>query len=173
MAGLNVRSVPPLLRKCRIILLACFWFAGLVSGIYLFDKAGADAAQLLEEAVYHSPSGLLFVFCLLLPLMISFAAACWNQPVVCFGIAFWKACFLGFYILASWQAYGSGGWLMHVLLFFGDSCVCVVLYVFWLRCFSDETSLSGVGLFGYASWIILIGSVDYCYISPLLGQILE
>ncbi len=114
-------------------LLAFFWFAGLISGIFFVQSAGASFLAPMHGIFFSNMSIFALLNSLILPLIFSVCAVICGQSIFLLPIAFGKAflfSFLSFGISRVWNSYG---WLISHLLLFSDYLCMPILYCFWLR----------------------------------------
>lgn len=160
--------------RCKkpIFILACAWFLGLFSGV-LFSMSASDSLGSTMRAAAGgcvSISGLLSA--ILLPLLFSAFAVYIFKPTLLIPIAFLKAFVFAFLGVGILGAYGSAGWLIRLLLMFSDILMLPLLWWYWLRAFSGpkrrvfDTSVAAV-------YALLVGSIDYCVISPFLANLIS
>ena len=159
-------------RRRAVVLLVCAWFLGLVTGLLLSLSASDILFPTMRAAVAScvSISGLLST--ILLPLLFSAFAVYSSNFWLLIPIAFSKAflfTFLGTGILA---AFGSAGWLIHILLIFSGTAMPPVLWWYWLSALSGTptTPFHSIAALPAAC---LIGSLDYCVISPFLANLIS
>ena len=126
----------------------------------------------MRAAVYSrvSISGLLSA--MLLPLLFSAFAVYISNTWLLIPIAFSKAfafAFLGIGILVS---FGSAGWLVRLLLMFGDIVMLPVLWWYWQKALTArQNPLPHCA--AAAAFALLIGGLDYCVISPFLANLIS
>ena len=164
-------NAPCFSRRNRCLLLALWFLWGLISGAVL-SAAANSIASLIPAAVIRpgSISGLLTVVAL--PFLMSFFAAWIQWPWLLYPIAFFKAFLVSFLGLGVLCAYGSAGWLIRLLLLFSECCTLPLLILCWIRLLSGQ----GRRLLPAASAVFtasLIGSFDYCIVSPFLARVLS
>lgn len=158
--------------KKSMIQLACAYLFGLISGVLISMSASDALCSAMRAAVYGRVSIPGLLSAILLPFLFSalavYISSSWLLIPIAFGKAFLFA-FLGTGILG---AFGSAGWLVRLLLMFSDIASMPLLWWYWRK------SLCGSGHFTRnavvaAGFVLLIGSVDYCVISPFLANLIE
>ena len=155
-----------------MFLLACAWFLGLISGVLISLSASDILFPTMRAAISScvSISGLLSA--ILLPLLFSAFAVYVSNYRLLIPIAFMKAflfSFLGTGILAS---FGSAGWLIRALLMFSDIAILPLMWWYWLSALSGSENMAARSAAAFLS-AILIGSLDYCVISPFLANLIS
>lgn len=172
MARLFHRNSPPWRRKYRAAVLAFCYLSGLLSGISIFRCAGGYPDSLMRSAL-SAPVSIVGLLCVnLLPFLFSAFAVFVSRPGLLYLVSFADALVYGFIALGVMRCFGSAGWLIRWLLCFSGSASAPVLYFYWLRNLrSDAFSTSKTA--GIFSLLLLIGSVDFCLISPFLARLIN
>lgn len=160
--------------RCKkpIFVLACAYFIGLFSGVLISMSASDALVSTMRAAVFGRVSIFGLLSTILLPLLFSAFAVYISRPVLLIPIAFFKAflfSFLGMGILA---AFGSAGWLVRCLLMFSDILTMPLLWWYWIRSSSNQGTCQRSSLVCAAA-VCLIGSLDYCVISPFLANLIS
>lgn len=155
-------------KKFGTSILLIFWVLGSALG-FLFGMAGnTDYSTVIRNAVLQpqSLSGILVVA--LLPFLIgTLAVSCsefWVLPVLG-GI---KAFAFSFIACIVSVTFGQSSWLIYVLLLFSDMLLVPVFCVFCLRYISGNQALLRREWCIWFLVAILVGCLDYCFISPFL-----
>lgn len=173
MARFFCSGLPHWWRKgCRFFL-AFSWLAGLACGILVYLSAGNFLLSLMRSTLYV-PVSIVGLLCVTtFPFLLSAFAVFLSKPVLLLPICFGKAFLFAFASIGILQAFGSAGWLLRWLLLFSDCASIPLLYWFWLRYLPGYRSLSGWEAASMLSLWLLIGSVNYSVISPLLARLIE
>lgn len=158
-------------KYCRLFL-ALFWLSGFLCGMWAFLSRESVVSGLIGEAAAGSLSIVGLVLVTFFPFILSAFAVSLSWPVWILPISFCKAFLFSFVSFGIWRFYGSAGWLIHLLLMFSDLVAVPVLYGFWLRHISGEQSIRRWELIGALALCILLGSIEYCILSPLLGRLI-
>lgn len=168
---LNLK-LPHFSRRNNRVFLALFWFSGLLTGSALSVAASDSLAPMMRMAVdcCVSIDGLLTA--ILLPFLLSVFAVLIHEPWLLLPIAFGKAFLVSFLGIGVLAAYGSAGWLVRGLLMFSDCCTLPLLYWYWSRHTSDQRGSGAVSALVLVI-AILIGSFDYCVVSPFLAAVIS
>lgn len=173
MARFLLRDCSGFWRKGNTVFLALFYFLGLLSGAVFCISSGHIISSLMRSV----PGGTVSIVGLLcvtaLPFLLSAFAVFVSEPRLVFLICFGKSFLFCVISLGLVAAYGSAGWLIRWLLMFSDSLGMPVLYLYWLRILSswDKPPLCETFVFG--SLFLLIGSIDYCLISPFWSGLIH
>lgn len=172
MARFFHHGLPLWWRKGSACFLALSWFLGLLSGAAIFFSAGIAYFSWMRGVLHGSVSivGLLCVT--VLPFLLSAFAVFISEPWLLLPISFGKALLFSFISLCVLESFGSAGWLVRWLLMFSDLLFVPVLYWFWHRHISGEHCFSGSVSLLLLSLCILIGSIDFCYVSPYLANLI-
>lgn len=124
-----------------------------------------------------SVSGAVSIVSLLsvtvLPFLLSASAVFSSCRWLLLPIAFFRAFLLSYVGMGIYGCFGSAGWLFRLLLCFSELFSTPLLYWFWLRCCDpDRGRIAPQGALTGAL-CLLIGSVDYCLISPQLRSLIN
>ena len=145
-------------KSCHLIL-ALTWLAGMAAGVWLF--IGNPPASLMHRAVPVSIVRLLVSA--FFPFLLSASAVLLFSPRIFPVLGFLRAMVYGYVELGICQAAGASRWL----LFFSQSAALPLFYWALLHRIEGEKALGFWDFFLLFSLIFLIGSLDYCMISPL------
>lgn len=158
-------------QSCRSTILALFWISGLIAGAAAYFFAGHFLSSLMHGILSGSVSIVSLLCVTVLPFLFSAFAVYICEPRLLYPICFGKAFLFSVVSMAVWISFGSAGWLVRWLLMFSDLVSLPLLYLFWLRHISGQRSFSGLEILLVASACMLIGSVDYCCISPFVAML--
>ena len=155
------------------MVLASSWFLGLVLGIVFSIAAGDPLVSLMRTAVNSrvSISGLLTA--ILLPFLLSAFAVIFHESWLLILIAFLKAFMFSFVGFGVTVAFRSAGWLVRLLLMFGDCCSLPVLFWYWSRHVGVQESSSFSAIVVPFALLFCIGSFDFCVVSPFLATLIS
>lgn len=153
------------------LFLVLSFVAGLLFGL-LFYNAGNTGSSLMQGICCYSLSIVLLLPILILPLFLSVIAVCLSQPWILLFICFGKSFLFSFVSLHIFNIFGSAGWIIRLLVIFSELFVLPIHYWFWNRHISGIRRCDIVEVFCVFSGIVLIGSIDCCYISPFLRSVL-
>lgn len=169
----NFSDLSSCLRKSSRWILAFCWTSGLVFGIFFFLAAG-DSIILLMRRI---PLGTVSIVSLLgittFPFLLSFFVVSISKPIMILPISFLKAFTFSFVSLGILHGFGLYGWLLRYLLLFTDCASVPLLYLLWQRNLADGNLFLGWKNSLYFLSACLIGSLDYCIISPYLVCLIE
>ena len=173
MAQFLHRDSLQILRKGSTFFLAFFWLSGLICGILVFLSAGNSLIPLMRSAL-SAPVSIVGLLCVsMLPFLLSVFAVFVSNPRLILLVSFGKAFFFSLVSLGVIQAFGSAGWFVRWLLLFSDSVSLPLLYWYWCRYISGSREFCGWETCGVLSLGLLIGSVDYCLVSPFLALLIN
>lgn len=161
------------IRKHHRFILALSWCTGLICGIFLFLYTGRPLASMMRSTTQCPASIVSLFFTAILPFLISVFAVYICRAHFLLPICFIKALFYSFVSMGVTTAFGNAGWLICTFVMGSDSLCIVLLYVFWLRRLSGRTLCSLAEAVAMFSLSILVGSVNYCIISPFLAMLIE
>lgn len=153
--------------------LAFVWISGLISGALCSFAAGCNLVSLMRMAVLGHVSIINLLLFLTLPLFFSAFAVYTSQSWLLIPIAFCKAflfTYLGFGLMA---AFGSAGWLIHLLFMFSDILTLPLLWSYWKKALSGSRSSTLRRTASVLAANVIIGCVDYRFISPFLANLIS
>lgn len=159
------------LRKWGTTLLACSCFAGLVFGAWGYSFAGTPLAALMSTALACPVSIPCVMQSFLLPFLFSAVAVFLLLPQLLFAACFLKsACYL-FVVCGLYGAFGSGGWLLHLLFLFPDLCFLVLLYSYCIHHISGLRKFSWLEAAVYLAVALAVCVAYVCFLIPFLQGI--
>lgn len=173
MARFYHRDFPQYWRKGSTVFLAFFWCFGLVCGILTYFSADTVFSSLMRRTLTGSVSIVSLLGVPILPFLFSAFAVFISEPRLLVLVSFGKAFLFSFVSLGVIQAFGSAGWLIRWLLMFSNCMSVPVLYWFWQRHISAVRPVKIMDLVCFLCIGLLIGSIDYCMISPFLARLIE
>lgn len=115
-------------------LLAAFWFSGLLSGFFFFQKTMPVFFSLMRGSSFSSVSIVGLILSSLLPFLICGFSALYFRPILFFSVCFFKTFFFVFVSSAMILRYCPGSWLIQRFVMFHDILSFPVLYIFCARC---------------------------------------
>ncbi len=157
----------------RRIFLAFFWFSGLLLGALSFSDAGICNTSWMLGASNGTVSIVSLLCVNILPFLFSAFAVYIFRPFLLWIICFWKGFQFSFVSLGVLCCYPDSGWLVRWFLMFSDIFSLPLLFWFWHKHISDSGSYTGAEVFLFMSIFVLIVSIDYCYISTFLSDLLN
>ena len=173
MARFLLHESPKSSRKGSTVFLALSFSAGLTGGILTFIAAGQSIFPLMRSTLSGSVSIVSLLCVTALPFLFSAVAVFLSGPQLLFPIAFGKAFFFSFFSLGTMAAFGSAGWMIRCLLMFSDLMGLPLLYYYWQRHIPGGHAFSSMEAFAFFSLFFLIGSIDFCLISPFLAGLIH
>lgn len=169
---MDIPQTPPQRRKGLRLLLALAWLSGWLCGLLLAFLSDDFLISLMRGTLTAPVSIVRLLGASTLPFLISAFAVFLLRPIllpVCFLRAFLSGLFAG----GLMRAFGPSAWLLRFFLMFGDTLTAPILYWFWLRGVERRCRPSFWETAACISAAILIGSVDYRFISPFLARLIE
>lgn len=145
------------------------WFLGIVAGYVLHGIAGFTFQPWMRGIFSSSVSIVGLLRIAFLPFLFSAFAVFICLPGLLYPICFVKSLVFSAVSFGLWNSFGSAGWLVWLLLMFTDVMSLPVLYWYSRRYVSGLRSFSGAEFLMTSAVLALIGSIDYCYISPFLA----
>ena len=153
--------------------LALCFTAGLLSGASVFYVAGPPLLPLMRGILKDSMSIIGLLSVTFLPFLVSAFAVYICEPWLLYCVCFTKGLVFSFCSAAIMMAFGSAGWLFRWLLMFSELISLPFLYWFWQRHISSERGFSIAEFLSILCWLTLIGSVDYCCVTPFLAVLIK
>lgn len=157
---------------CCFVLAFC-WLAGLVCGILVCLSAGSSLSSWMRSTVFGSVSIVSLLFAAILPFLLSAFAVYISKPALLLVICFCKAFLFSFVSLGVYQAFGSAGWLIRLLLLFSDCMLIPLLFWYWHRHLMSKCSFCVWESVFVLALSVLIGSIDFSIISPFLVSLID
>ncbi len=158
-------------RKFAPLLLACAWTFGLLAGAVLFYTAGPLPLSTTPSPPFGQVSVIGLLCVTWLPFLFSAFAVYLSHPGWILSIAFLKGASFSFVSARLLAQFGSAGWLFRMLLMFSDLAMLPLLFIFWLRYLPGDRKIRLSTIAVFLLWSTLIGSLDYCLISPFLASL--
>ena len=150
--------------------LASAWLTGLLFGAFFACSSDPSLFLVMRSAHKSAVSIVGLLSSMLLPLLLTALAVYISKIYFLIPIAFSKACLYAYISVAAFGCRSTGGWLYWLLLLFGDICSAPVYLRLWMQI---PTTLSKGPLFlSSLAGVLIIGFLDFQYISPFLAAIL-
>ena len=166
------RCVSFFLRNSAIALLLLIWFFGLLLGSYLAAVSGESFFLLMRTAASSRVSIVGLIASSFLPFLFSAFAVYTNKYKLLYICCFSKALMFAWCAFASAAAYQSAGWLVRCFLQFSDILLIPVFCWFSIRQVSGVSTLKR-DLSLCTALFVLVGSLDYCVVSPFLVMLID
>ncbi len=155
-------------KKFGTAVLLIFWVFGSVLGVLFVMSGNTVYPTVIRNAVLQPQSLSGILVAALLPFLIgTLAVSCsefWVLPVLG-GIKAFAFSYVTFTVSV---IFGQSSWLIYVLLLFSDMLLVPVFCVFCLRYVSGDQVLLRREVYIWFLVAILVGCLDYCFISPFL-----
>lgn len=161
--------------KCRIKVWipASAWIAGFIAGGILLHLSEAYIVSLMRMAAIGPVSIVRLIICNCFPLLFTAFAVYFSIPAVVELLLFFRAASFGYLLFGLLPGFGSGGWLIGILLLLPSGTVNVLLVWFYMTAHKAHLRAFLAKLAVCVSILFLIAVVDYLYISPFLVGVLE
>ena len=153
-------------RNSLMMWFSCFWIIGLGVGSYSAICTSTIHNSLTQWLCYSHLSVVGLIVCLTLPFLLSAILFRMSLPGAVIPVIFLKA--FSFSYCASSLVYPLhySGWLLRLLFLFSDSMVTVPFLLFVMRNISSDRRSRHISLLQCLIWILIIGCIDSCLISP-------
>lgn len=158
-------------RRTLVGFLAFAWASGLVLGLITAYFADPAFFVLLDRAAVCSVSTGGYVISLFLPVLLTAVTVLGSCRWLLIPLAFVKAFLLALLSCGTVVAYGSGGWLIAVLLLFSDYLCSAALIWIWLHLIRGY-HVSALRSFAVLVVFLAAGFLNFRYISPFLANLL-
>lgn len=160
-------------RKYPIFVLAFIWCSGIIFGVGSYLYAGDSFASLMRMAAGRNVSIVNLLISSMLPFLFSAFAVYLHCPQLLAVLCFLKAWLFGFVSCGVLTSFGSAGWLVWLMMMFSDIFCLIPLWWYWISQFRSANRVHGTQLAGCLAAVLLIVSLDYSFISPLLVNLIE
>ena len=172
MAVFVLPCIPIHKRKLSRLFLAFCWVSGILAGVWVSCLTGDILLSLMRRALMApvSISGLLTAATF--PFLISALAVFLSCPSWLFLFSFLDGLLYGLSFFALYSCFASTGWLLRSLLCFSALVSAVLTFWYRLRYISGERKFSYTEFLLFGAFAVLIGSIDYAYVAPLLARLL-
>lgn len=160
-------------RRAAFLLLACTWMTGLMFGAFFSARAGDTYLLLMRTAASSRVSVTGLAASAYLPFLFAAFAVSVNKPKLLYPICFCKAFLSCAAFCGAALAFGSAGWLVRSLLSFTDLCLLPVFCWFMIRHIGGDVETLKKDLALCTGAAVLVGSLDYCVVSPFLAMLIE
>lgn len=158
-------------RSYPAFFLACFWSTGLLFGLEMYRFSGiSSSTAICQWNESAAPEDLIIR--VLVPFLLCLIGVLLDQRWLIYGCAFGKAFLFSFVSLCMMGTFGSGGWLVRILLLFTDTLMCAIWYIFWQDCLRPTQPPLAKSIFLCAAGLFLAG-LDVRMISPLVMRLLN
>lgn len=165
-------SAPFRSRKYSKWFLASSWCVGLLFGVSAARCARTIIVPMMRSAVSASVSIPGLFAAAVLPFLLSAYAVSISEPWLLLIISTLKAFGFSFCAFAVSLAFGQSSWLVRFLFLFSDYCLIPILYLYWLRHISEKGSGFRFETCICITAALVIGSIDYCIVSPFLASLI-
>ena len=158
--------------KWKLLLLALCCCLGFSCGMIAAHRSDDTYFSMMRMAFTSHVSIPGLIASVSLPFLFSAFAVYLGKPKLIYFICFIKAALFSFGSFTALTAFASAGWLVRFLLQFSDIVMLPAFCWFSLRCITDTGLFKrdfSICLFLF----LLIGSMDYCMVSPFLAMLID
>ena len=150
--------------------LASAWLTGLLFGAFFACSSDPSLFLMMRSAHKSAVSIVGLMGIMLLPLLLTALAVYISKIYFLIPIAFSKACLYAYISVVAFSCRSTGGWLYWLLLLFGDVCSAPIYLKLWMQI--PTTQRKGPLFLSSVAGVLIIGFLDFQYISPFLATIL-
>ena len=150
--------------------LASAWLTGLLFGAFFACSSDPSLFLVMRSAHKSAVSIVGLLSSMLLPLLLTALAVYISMIYFLIPIAFSKACLYAYISVVAFSCRSTGGWLYWLLLLFGDVCSAPIYLKLWMQI--PTTQRKGPLFLSSVAGVLIIGFLDFQYISPFLATIL-
>lgn len=153
--------------------LAFVLFSGYLLGT-LFSAEASDSYIALMRMSAVGPVSIVSVFAsAMLPFLFAFIAVNCKKPFFLLAVCFCKAFFIAHCSFGCYLAFGSGGWLVRLLLQFSDLLLMPVLCWFAVCYLQRFQPLKVRDVLICATATLAVSAVNVCFVSPYLAMLID
>ncbi len=157
--------------KMRMWILALTYFLGILFGVACAGS-GFTISSLMRTAASSGVS-IVHLLCRTVgPFLLSILALRYQKYWLLYVISFTKAFLFALCAFSLAIVFGRAAWLIHILLFFSESIITPVLFLFWFQHINRRT-ISIMHCVPYIAFCLIVAAVEYCYIAPLLSRVIN
>ena len=148
------------------------WLLSYIFGLFLHQFLQPYSASLMRSVLLQPVSivGLLLIY--FFPLLLSYLSTFFNRHFIIYFVCFFFSVSFGFTFCGISEYFQSASWLFRFLLMFSEHCFILILGMLWIYSLKSSTPINSYyyvisGIIG-----VVIATVDYWIISPLLLRVL-
>jgi len=172
MVKLSFYDLPSFWRKGAALILASSFLLGHLLGVCFSCIASDPFFSAMRAAVSSRVSITGLLAAMVLPFLFSAFAVYIKQPMLLIPIAFVEAFLFSCLGYGIYAACGSAGWLVVILVMFGQFGALPLLYWYWH--FHISGRVFDPSRFCLVLAVLLtIGFIDYYWIVPFLADIIS
>ncbi len=167
------KTIPFITRNANILTLAWILLLGFLIGTFLAAETPVTFYTLMRRAA-NSPVSIVSSFVsAFLPFLLAFAAVHYGKPALLFLICFFKATLIAHCSMCCYLAFGTGSWLVRLLLQFSDILLLPLLCRFAILYLSQPRTLRRSDVFICCGAAALVAIINFCFISPYLAMLID
>lgn len=167
------KIVPIITRNADVLTLTFVLLLGYLMGTFLAAETPFSFYALMRSAANSPVSIVGSLVSAYLPFLLAFAAVHYGKPALLYFILFCKAVVFSHCSMICHLAFGSGGWLIRLLLQFSDILLLPVLCHFAILCLRQPRTLRRSDIFIYSGAAALVAIINFCFISPYLAMLID
>lgn len=151
--------------------LLMLWAGGIILGTTLGAEDSAIYFSLMRRSVATPVSIVGLGVCCALPFLFTAAVAWTGYLRLIYFFSFFKGYTVGFTGAICLTSYGTGGWLIRLLLLFPQLAVLPALWFIWLKLCRGENTFSVCGICSLIGYLLAAFLVNYFLVAPFLARL--
>ena len=167
------KTIPFFMGNADVFTLARILLFGYIFGTFLAAETPVTFYSLMRSAASSSVSIVGSLISAFIPFLFAFAAVYFSKPALLFLVCFCKAVLFAHCSFCCYLAFGSGGWLVRLLLQFSDILLMCVLCRFAICYLGQPKPLRSRDVLFCTGASLLVSIVDVCFISPYLAMLID
>ena len=167
------KTMPFITRNSEVLILACILLSGFVIGTFLAAETPVTFYTLMRRAANSPVSIVGSLISAFFPFLLAFAAVHYGKPALLLIILFCEATLFAHGSMCCYFAFGSGGWLVRLLLQFSDILLLPLLCRFAILYLRQPRTLRRFDIFICCGAAALVAIINFCFISPYLAMLID
>ena len=161
------------IRNVNTLILACILLFGYLIGTFLSAETPVTFYTLMRSAASSPVSIVGSLISAFLPFLLAFVVVHCGKPALLYFILFCKAVALSHCSMCCHLAFGSGGWLVRLLLQFSDILLLPLLCRFAIHYLRQSKPLRKYDIFVCSCAAAFVAIINFCFISPYLAMLID
>lgn len=167
------KIIPIIMRDADVLTLACILLFGYLIGTFLAIETLVNFYTLMRSAANSPVSIVGSLISAFLPFLLAFATVHYKKPALLLLILFCKAIVFSHCSMCCYLAFGSGGWLVRLLLLFSEILIFPVLCRFAILYIGQPKHLRRCDVLICTAAAIFVAIINFYFISPYLAMLID